>query len=122
MYNKSFFETDIFGTKQWKDKNGQPHRLDGPAIERADGDKYWFQCGELHRLDGPAIEGADGRKLWYQNDKLHRSDGPAVIYDSGCHKEWYKNGKLFKNKGDFLESLTDEEKSIALFSEDFLNG
>jgi len=122
MDNKSFFEMDIFGTKRWKDKNGQPHRLDGPATERADGDKYWFQCGKLHRLDGPAIEGADGRKLWYQNGKLHRLGGPAVIYDSGCHKEWYKNGKLFENKDDFFESLTDEEKSIALFSEDFLNG
>ena len=122
MDNKSFFEMDIFGTKRWKDKNGQPHRLDGPATECANGDKYWFQCGKLHRLDGPAMEGADGRKLWYQNGKLHRLDGPATIYDSGRHKEWYKDGCFFKSKDEFFQSLTEEEKAVALFSEDFING
>lgn len=26
--------------------------------------------GELHRLDGPAVEGANGNKQWWANDKL----------------------------------------------------
>ena len=49
--------------------NGELHRDDGPAIERAGGDKEWYKNGELHRDDGPAIERADGYKAWYKNGK-----------------------------------------------------
>jgi len=45
--------------------NHQYHRLDGPAIEYADGTKKWYANGELHRLDGPAFECADGYEEWY---------------------------------------------------------
>ena len=34
----------------------------------------WFQNDKRHRLDGPALEFADGYKAWYQNGKLHRLD------------------------------------------------
>ena len=59
------------------------------------GNKLYYSDREmkiLHREDGPAIEWADGGKWWYLNDKLHREDGPAVEYVSGS-KEWYLNGK-----------------------------
>ena len=36
--------------------------VDGPAIECADGSKYWYQEGNLHRLNGPAIEYTNGDK------------------------------------------------------------
>lgn len=39
------------------------HRLDGPAEECADGNKYWYQDNKFHRIDGPAIEYADGSKV-----------------------------------------------------------
>ena len=39
---------------------GQYHRTDGPAIEYANGYKWWYIKGQLHRTDGPAIEWADG--------------------------------------------------------------
>ena len=35
---------------------------------------------KCHREDGPAIEGANGSKYWYLNGKLHREDGPAIEY------------------------------------------
>jgi hypothetical protein len=54
--------------------------------------KAWYQNGELHRTDGPAIERASGSKSWYQNDKLHRTDGPAFEYTDGS-KAWYLNDK-----------------------------
>jgi len=46
-------------------------------------DKYktirWFNDkDQLHRLDGPALECADGTKAWWVKDKLHRLDGPAM--------------------------------------------
>jgi hypothetical protein len=32
-------------------------------------------------VDGPAIERADGTKEWYQRDQLHRRRGPAIGTD-----------------------------------------
>ncbi len=46
-------------------QNGKLHRLDGPAVEWANGDKSWFQNGQYHRLNGPAIEWVDGGKEWW---------------------------------------------------------
>ena len=52
-------------TVRWYDDKDQLHRLDGPAVEYADGTKAWYVEGKLHRLDGPAIEYADGCKAWW---------------------------------------------------------
>ncbi len=49
-------------------QNGLLHRLDGPAVEWANGSKVWCQNGKYHRLDGPAIEYANGDKYWYIDD------------------------------------------------------
>jgi hypothetical protein len=59
------------------------------------GDKRYFKDKEMtiyHRIDGPAIEWADGDKEWYVDDKLHRLDGPAIEYANG-DKYWYVDGK-----------------------------
>jgi len=53
--------------------------LDGPALERSNGYKEWYQNGKLHRLDGPAYEGSDGYKEWYIDGKYYRTE-----------KEWEK--------------------------------
>lgn len=68
------------------------HREDGPAIEYANGTNEWHLNGSLHRVDGPAIERADGNKEWYQNGRLHREDGPAMVRADGS-KEWFLNGR-----------------------------
>jgi hypothetical protein len=54
------------------------------------GNKFWYQNGKLHRLDGPAVEYADGHKAWCQNGNLHREDGPAIEHANGV-KSWYIN-------------------------------
>ena len=59
----------------WIDRNGDPiseklHREDGPAVEYADGTKYWYRNGELHRVDGPVIEYSTGDTYWYLNGIL----------------------------------------------------
>lgn len=80
---------DDEGTIYWhKEGTRDLHRLDGPAIEYTNGDKYWYQSNKKHRLNGPAVDLVDGNKLWYQNDKLHRLDGPACEYADGT-KEWH---------------------------------
>lgn len=87
--------------------NGLRHRVDGPAIEYADGNKEWYQNGEKHRIDGAAIEHVDGTKKWYLNGKLHRVDGPAIEFSSGekgWYKGWYLNGKLHRVDGPAIEN------------------
>jgi len=79
---------------KWYNEKKQLHRLDGPAIEYADGAKIWFQNGAYHRIDGPAVELSDGYKVWYQNGLRHRLDGPAIEYPDG-DKEWWIEGKYY---------------------------
>ena len=59
---------DVYGDRRWW-VDGNLHRLDGPAIERANGTRVWFVNGKLHRLDGPAIERVDDHNEWWVNDK-----------------------------------------------------
>ena len=88
---------DEQGTIRWY-QDDLLHRLEGPAIEYANGSQGWYQNGQLHRLDGPAFEYADVTKYWYQEGKRHRLDGPACEYADGT-KFWYIEGK----------ELTEEE-------------
>jgi len=67
---------------------------DAPAIECADGAKYWLQHDKLHRENGPAIEYANGGVKWYQHDKLHREDGPAIEWADGSKEYWIRGEKL----------------------------
>jgi hypothetical protein len=80
------------GTREYRNKQNQLHREDGPACEWADGRKYWYINGQLHREDGPAYEYANGDKYWFINNQLHREDGPACEYADGG-KFWWINGK-----------------------------
>jgi hypothetical protein len=121
MYDESILEIDENGNKSWKNTNGDLHRLDGPAMETFIGTKAWYQNGKCHRLDGPAKEWYDGDKEWWRYGKLHRLDGPAAEWRDGT-KEWWRYGIQFTNKESFFDALTEEEKGLALLSEDFLNG
>jgi hypothetical protein len=56
----------------------------------------YYLNNKLHRLDGPAIEWNNGDKFWYQNNLLHRLDGPAIEWNIEWNignKEWYYEGK-----------------------------
>jgi hypothetical protein len=52
---------------------------------------YYKYKNKIHRLDGPAIEKSNGEKCWYLNGKYHRLDGPAIIWKDT--QQWYKMGK-----------------------------
>lgn len=88
------------------------------------GDKYYInENHELHREDGPAIECADGTKYWYLNGKRHREDGPAVELCSGS-KHWYLNGENLSEE-DFnqrvkwtpvLSNLVRKEESTVTYN------
>jgi hypothetical protein len=64
---------DEYGNRRWF-KDGQLHRVDGPAIEYINGARAWFQHDHLHRLNGPAVELANGQKNWYLNDVEYTED------------------------------------------------
>lgn len=77
--------------------------------EDEDGNKYWCRemfpnsgLMEYHRIDGPAVEYADGSEEWWLNGKFHREDGPAVVLKPGYSEEeefrkglkrWFVHGK-----------------------------
>ena len=82
---------------EWYNLEGNYHRENGPAIEWADGDKYWYMNGKLHREDGPAIEYANGSKYWYMNGKCHRDNGPAIECADG-RKYWFINDKQYSEQ------------------------
>ena len=104
--------------------NGQLHREDGPAVERANGDKIWFLNGKHHRENGPAIEIVNGAKIWYKRGKLHREDGPAIEYVYGT-KEWFLNGQLLSKeeweKKTQYHTVTIDGKEIELSKESYKN-
>ena len=83
---------DEYKTICWYNEKNQLHRLDGPAIEDANGSKSWWVNGNPHRLDGPAFERSDGYKAWWVEGKLHRLDGPAIEGANG-DKEWFVQDK-----------------------------
>jgi len=68
---------DISNNLLRKNKNNQWHSLYSPAVERANGDKGWYQNDKCHRIDGPAKEYASGDKFWYVNGEFigEASDG-----------------------------------------------
>jgi hypothetical protein len=97
-------ETDSCGTICYYNDLNQHHREDGPAIELANGTKYWYRNDQLHREDGPAVERADGTKAWYLNNQLHREDGHAVEFADG-RKEYWLLGIQYATKKDYLKRL-----------------
>ena len=97
-------EVDDNKTIRWYNNSTEKklHRVDGPAIECANGYKAWYLNGQCHRVDGPAVEYYDGAKHWYLNDQLHRVDGPAIEEADG-HKEWFLNGQYHRVDGPAIE-------------------
>jgi hypothetical protein len=88
---------DEYKTIRWYNDLGQLHRLDGPAIEWANGDKSWWVEDKIHRLGGPAVEWANGGKSWFVEGKCHRLGGPAVEWADG-YKQWFVDGKELTEK------------------------
>ena len=97
MSEKSYDHKDLFGNLIKRNVKGDYHNANGPAIVTLCGTHYWYYAGLLHRTDGPAISYSHGEK------------------------RWFIMGRRFDNKTDFFESLTEEEKAVAIFSEDFIN-
>ena len=94
---------DTDGTAYYYNKQGQLHRVYGPAVEYSDGSRAWWQNGRLHRIDSPAVmHGNGGRHEWWQNGLPHRLDGPAIVCTDG-YRAWFQNGKRHRADGPAVE-------------------
>ena len=67
-------------------------------IDRAGNKIYRNESGKLHRLDGPAIEFADGRKGWCKNGRTFKNKD--TFFKALTEKE--KEAALFSE--DFLNA------------------
>ena len=66
--------------KVWHDRNGFPHRINGPAVVYSDGEMRWFRHGLRHRDDGPAQVWAEhGIEMWYKDDKLYEPSAHEIM-------------------------------------------
>jgi len=91
-------EIDAEGTKIWRNKIGQLHRENGPAIIWSDGQKEYCLNDLLHREDGPAVIHPSGIVEYWVNGERHRTDGPAVIDPRGF-EEYCQNNKWHRLDG-----------------------
>ena len=111
---KYWVTVDDKGNTRWyKDANCTVfHRVGGPAVEYADGDKFWYINGKLHRTTGPAVEYADGDKSWWLNGLRHREDGPAVECANRT-KAWWLNGEHLTQEEHLRRTIPAQEMTVA---------
>ena len=63
------YKLDNDGTRRWRNKHGQRHRTDGPAVIYLDNTRFWYINDQRHRTDCPAVIDADGSQYWWVNDQ-----------------------------------------------------
>ena len=93
---------DPYGAISYHNRDGQLHRVYGPAIEYTSGSREWCQNDT-----GPAIYWPDGYRAWCQNGLLHRLDGPAIEYGDGRY-EWHINGNQL-TEAEWLQAVASME-------------
>jgi hypothetical protein len=83
--------------QEFEDLFDLPGNFTGKCKIKSGGRTIYLLNGKYHRLDGPAIENANGYKAWYKKGYPHRLDGPAVEYSGGT-KHWYKEGERYSKE------------------------
>ena len=90
------------------------HRLDGSAVEYANGTKHWYIEGKeyteeeynnkMQELSKIEVKKLENKTEYYYKGELHRDDGPAIELKNG-DKFWYQNGKLHRVDGPAVENI-----------------
>jgi hypothetical protein len=101
------------GVLEWRDAQGELHRVDGPARVFPGGREEWFRHGKLHRdpADGPAVVHANGSVKYYVDGVRHRDDGPACEYVNGTEK-WYRHGLRHRDPKDGPAAIYPDGRRI----------
>jgi hypothetical protein len=86
---KKDYRGTVFEVKRYYKKGTEIlHREDGPAVEWADGSKFWYIKGMLHRTDGPAVE-SRGTRGWFINGERLSPEKEAIL-----NKWWNKKNAI----------------------------
>lgn len=86
------------------------------TIERKEfesGDVEFYRNGVLHNADGPAVDKANGARYWYKNGVLHRIGGPAVYNPSG-RNQYFIDGKQYTEEEYLNEHQFKKELTITI--------
>lgn len=123
--NESFLSIEG-DRKVWRDSNGDPHKLNGPAIERPDSKTYLIH-GSLGRLDGgPTFIIDDGNlqfESWLIGDYIpHRTNGPAIkshikLYDEAL-SIYAENGMSHRANGPAIIYYSGPNRHVEIFCKD----
>jgi len=89
-------------TKFYLNDEGQPHRLDGPALEYSKGSKHWYINGNRHQNIDPSEDYSNGEKVWCFINKRHRVGGS----NSSVLQYWYIHGKEY-TKEEYFNKVWD---------------
>jgi hypothetical protein len=81
MKEDKFYYKDGTTSSEYHAAPKQLHRIDGPAIEYANGSKAWYVDGKHHRIDGPACEWADGDKEWWIEGEYYTEEDINIIIE-----------------------------------------
>jgi hypothetical protein len=108
------------GTIEWK-VNGKLHREDGPAIERTNGDRFYYKNGRIHRDGGEPAVITDIYVMWCKDGQYHREDGPAIQYNDGDCQYFIGGKSLTKDEFDERQKEVTIHKKIS-FEEDYSSG
>lgn len=76
------------------------------TFNEPDGGKLYLVDGQMHREDGPAIDRAN-EKEWYVKGLLHRENGPARMFKKNLYCEWFLEGKHITSAS-IIQSVFDE--------------
>ena len=114
MSDKQYINTTKSGTFYYSDRaNTVPHREDGPAVDYANGDKYWYINGMYHREDGPAVVEANGRKEWFIDGlRMHEDGTPFTIGDVTDEEDLTLEG-VYNTMGFIKAPVIDENGIIS---------
>lgn len=96
--------------RKWKNKKGNLHREDGPALVQKCFEFYeetWFLDGFRHCVDGPAVlmlkNGNPVEVSFFYMNQLHNEDGPALTKYDGkgnvIEEKWMIHGKCHREDG-----------------------
>jgi hypothetical protein len=80
------------------------HNPEGPAVIAYDGlhKEYWYK-GMRHRIEGPAIQYADGDYEYFEQGRRHNLKGPAKCIDGVV--EYWIDGRQYLSEDEYIMKL-----------------
>lgn len=76
-----------------------------PSARPKEPKHIWLTGGKFHRLNGPAVIKANGDEEWYLLGAKHRTFGPAI--ESSCPEYWLYGKQLSKEEYDLIFDSND---------------